>query len=254
MALELELELTLAPPSRPRPSNSQIEWTKEDMLIARMKEFNCEFFEQDYRIIYKKGNVNENTDTDKYNFEYLTIRPCLGTGAFDILPLLQLLKNVVINGNFKISWCKTTFPDDFFDNVIIKGDFIAVNCSIEKLPESIGIIQIGGTLNLADNHISLLNSFDGWNIGGDFILTVNQITEVTFTNLKVGGNLNLHNNMITTLNFTNLEIGGNLDASGNDITKVLLKNVAIVGDFLLRSKIRRTLTCENIKIGGFINI
>lgn len=60
--------------------------------------------------------------------------------------------------------------------------------------------------------------------------------------------------MITTLNFTNLEIGGNLDVSWNDLTKVLLKNVGIGGDFLLESRIRRTLTCENIKIGGFFNI
>ena len=61
--------------------------------------------------------------------------------------------------------------------------------------------------------------------------------------------------MITTLDFTNLEIGDNLILFGNpDLTKVLLKNVGIGGDFLLESRIRRTLTCENIKICGFFNI
>lgn len=80
-------------------------------------------------------------------------------GESDILPLLEFLKDVVINYEFKISRCKAIFPDDFFDNVIINCDFIAVNCSIEKLPESFGIIQIGGTLNLAENHIKSLPNF-----------------------------------------------------------------------------------------------
>ncbi len=228
--------------------------TKEDTLIANIEGINCENFDQSYRIYYKKSSKNENTD--KYNFEYLTIKPCLGTGGSDILPLLELLKNVVINGDFKISGCKTTFPDDFFDNVIIKGNFIAVNCSIEKLPESFGTIQFGGTVNLAENYIKSLPNFsDGCNIRGDFILSGNQITKVIFTNFEVGGNVILHYNGSTTLDLTNFKIVGNLDVSWNgDLTEVLLKNVVIGGSVILTSRGNKTFTGENINIGGFINI
>lgn len=68
------MALELAPPSR--PSNSQIEeeQTKEDMLIAQLEKINCINLDQSYHIYYKKSSVNKNTD--KYNFDSLSIRPC----------------------------------------------------------------------------------------------------------------------------------------------------------------------------------
>jgi len=244
------MALELAPPSNPK-SLIKI-GTKEDTLIEQLKGINRVDLNQEYRIYYNKSSENKNTDT--HNFKYIIITPYLGKGNFDILPLLELLKNVVID-NLEISWCKTTFPDDFFDNVIIKGNLNAVSCSIEKLPESFGTIQCGGTVNLAENNIkSLPNFLDGCNIGCNFILSTNQITKVTATNLKVGGNLILRYNGITTLDLTNFKIGGDLDVSLNGaLKKVSFKNVVIGCSVILPSRGIKTFTCENINIGGSFN-
>lgn len=108
--------------------------------------------------------------------------------------------------------------------VIYKGDLTNYagrrEGPMDVLPESIGLLEVEGTLSLSENYLDALpESFGNVKVKENLGLSGNYLTSLSgsFANVRVGGDLYLNNNELTTLpeNFGDIQVGGLIDLEDN---------------------------------------